>query len=196
MATDEPSPARPSSSPLFKEPATPAPSPSPETAPPPSPSSTPSPSDGPSPNEPDPDGSWSTSERELPRDAPAASSATPSAGEPVRITRAAIAKALTGVLDTVTRQLARVAADPVEQQYGLWRPEDGEIEAIARPASRLAHRNLPDGATGNSELLDVFDLMVAVGGYVARNVMLRRQLRAARQLGAEPGPAEPAPAAP
>lgn len=191
----EPTPAIPQqrpNSPLFKEPSTPAPSPSPEPAPQPSPSS--NPSDSPSLSEPSEDPSWSTSERELPRAAPAASGDTPSAGEPVRITRAAIAKGLSGVLDTVTRQLARIAADPVERQYGLWVPEDGEIRGIAEPASRIAFRRLPEGATGNSDVLDIVDLALALGGYVWRNVSMRQQLRAARQLGAEQ--AEPAPAAP
>ncbi|MEV4557797.1 hypothetical protein AB0K51_12445 [Kitasatospora sp. NPDC049285] len=164
-------------SPLFQEPATP-PSPDPLS----SPSSNPNPSDSPSsPSGEDP--TWSTPAPDDLPSGPGGSGGTPSGGEPVRITRAAIQKGLSGVLDTVTRQLARIAADPVEQHYGLWRPEDGEIEAIARPAARIAFRRLPEGATGNSDALDVVDLVLALGGYVWRNVSMRQQLRAARQLG-------------
>lgn len=191
-APADPSP-RPSS-PLFMEPdPIPAPSPSPAPDPQSSPSSTPSPSPSPSPSDDSPpEPSWSSGETSDPGPEPAGSGGTPSGGDPVRITRSAIQKGVSGVLDTVTRQLARVAADPVEQQYGLWRLDDGEADAIARPAARIAYRKLPEGATGNSDALDVLDLVLAVGGYVWRNLSIRSQLRAARQLGdvqAEPAPA-------
>jgi hypothetical protein len=93
----------------------------------------------------------------------------------------------------VTRAAGRLAADQVEQQYGLWQAADEEIEAMAAPASRLAYRRLPEEARGSSDLFDVLDLALATAGYVLRNLQLRTQLRTARQLH-EAAAAQPEPA--
>jgi hypothetical protein len=88
-----------------------------------------------------------------------------------------------------------VVADEVEQKYGLWLATEDEIDGISAPASRLAYRRLPEGATGNVELFDIVDLVLAGAAYVVRNIQLRGRLRAARRLQAEAGP-DPDPGAP
>lgn len=103
-------------------------------------------------------------------------------------------KGIAGALTTVTGTLNRVAADEVEQANGLWLASREDIDGMAEPASRLAYRRMPEGATGNRELFDVLDLVLAVGGYIFQNLQLRSRIRAARMLaemGADPDPGTP-----
>jgi hypothetical protein len=77
---------------------------------------------------------------------------------------------------TATNVLATIAANPTEQEYGLWRADDDDLDGIARPASRLIYRRLPDEAR-NSDAIDLFGLALAIGAYVAKNLRIRSVLK-------------------
>lgn len=161
------------------------PSPSSSTPPSPSPSSPP-------PAEPDAAPSWSPdSEASATADLPDESSGTPSTDGPKSlVSKAGLRAVMVRAVDIVTGTVSTIAADATEREYGLWRADDDDQEGIAAPASRLVYRRLPDEAK-NSDVLDLFSLALAVGGYLAKNLRLRAQLRAARaqaDLAGEPAP--------
>jgi hypothetical protein len=96
----------------------------------------------------------------------------------------------------ITGALATIAADEVEKEYGLWRADPDDVEGIAAPAARLVYRRLPDEAKG-TDALDIFQLGLAVAGYLAKQLHRRaalRQLRATGQLQDQPADSGPAPA--
>jgi hypothetical protein len=77
---------------------------------------------------------------------------------------------------TVTNALAVIAADQTQQEYGLWRADDDDLDGISRPAARLIYRRLPDEAK-NSDAIDLFGLALAIGGYIAKNLRIRSTLK-------------------
>lgn len=64
-----------------------------------------------------------------------------------------------------------------ERDFGLWLPDDDDVENIAEPAARLAARRVPDVVSDNPDATDLAELAAALLGYVTKNLADRRDLR-------------------
>lgn len=161
---------------------------SPRTESAPSPTSDPTPEPT-SPAETPAEATWSTSASAAPAPAPAEPSDTPSTGRSSgRVTKAGLRIAVGGGFRRVARLVAVFAADEVERGYGLWAPNDDEVQDIAEPAANLIYRRLPDEARGG-DTIDVIQLGLGLVAYVGRQLQLRvalRHLRNGDQDQAEP----------
>jgi hypothetical protein len=111
-----------------------------------------------------------------------ASSDTPSTGKPGLATRSGLRAVLGQAVRTVTNAVAVIAADATEQQFGLWRADKDDVDGISGPASRIVYRRLPDEAR-DSDALDLFGIGLAIAAYVAKQLKLKADLRAARAAG-------------
>lgn len=110
------------------------------------------------------------------------SSDTPSTGS-LTVSRAGLRAAIGQGLRTVTRVVSRIAArSPEEQQFGVWKADHEDVEAISTPAARVIWRRLPEEAR-SSDTVDLVVLALAVIGYVAKNVDLKWELAKARAQG-------------
>jgi hypothetical protein len=156
--------------------------------PPPSPSSSTSSPDSPSSLQGDAgeaptwSGDYADSEARSEKSEP---SGTPSTGSGLSVSRAGLRAAIGQGLRTVTRVISRIAATPVEQQYGVWRADAEDIEEISKPAARVIWRRLPEEARG-SDTVDLVVLALAVVGYVAKHLDTKWELRRAMAAGEVP----------
>jgi hypothetical protein len=172
-----PSPLPTPRSPLFKAPA-PSPTPS-QTSSSPSPEGTPSPSPHPL----DADGagpSWSTDAPSAPDLSAVERSDTLSTGSGAKLSKAGLKTVVGTGFRQACRLLAAFAADEVERAAGVWSPDPEDIEDIARPATSLIYRRLPDEAKGG-DAIDLIGLGMALVAYVGKNLQWRAQVRAVRQ---------------
>jgi hypothetical protein len=77
--------------------------------------------------------------------------------------------------------LAAFVADEEERALGVWAPDAEDVEDIARPATNIVFRRLPDEARGG-DVIDIMALGLALAGYVGKSLSRRAQVRAIRQL--------------
>jgi hypothetical protein len=158
---------------------------SPDSAP--SPSSTSDPS--PSPNRPDDADEAPISSTDAPP-AETGPQAEPSGilsiGKAGRVSKAGLRTAIGGGVRRLCRLVAVYAATEEERNFGVWQPDPEDIEDIAEPAANLVYRRVPEEARGG-DILDLFQLGLAVAGYVGKNLQRRAQLRTALNLQAAQG---------
>lgn len=146
----------------------------------------------PSPSPADAGPSWSPAADEAPAGQPSGSGDTPSTGNPV--TKAGIRTAVGSAVRSVTNLVASIAATAAEQEFGLWRAEEEDVDALAAPASRILYRRLPEEAKG-SDTVDLFTLGLALIGYVGkqlhRKAAIRKLLEGGEQIPPPTAPAGP-----
>ena len=65
-------------------------------------------------------------------------------------------------------------------------PDEEDVQDVARPASNIVYRRLPDEAKGG-DVIDVLMLSLALVGYVAKTLQQRAELRTALALHAAQG---------
>lgn len=156
----------------------------------PIPSSSPSPEESSSPN-PSPTGGpdappWST---DAPADQPSGldePSGTPSNGKGLKLSKQTLRSAVGFGFRQFTKMLASVVAIEQERELGVWAPDDEDIEDVARPATNLVYRRLPDDAK-SGDVIDVLMLGTALVAYFAKNLQRRAQVRTVLRLQAEQG---------
>jgi hypothetical protein len=81
----------------------------------------------------------------------------------------------------VCKLLAVYLADEEEREFGLWVPDEDDVQDIAAPAANIVYRRLPEEARGG-DVIDIIALGLAVAGYVGKNLKVRAQIRGVRQL--------------
>lgn len=109
---------------------------------------------------------------------------TPGEATPLRgrLSRAQLKKPLKRSLTIVGGVLANVLAKTQgEYEAGLWRPDDEDQEDISDPLAGIVHRRLPAGA--DNDVLDGLVLLLAVVGYVGKQIARRVELRAGDRAG-------------
>lgn len=82
--------------------------------------------------------------------------------------------------------VAAFVADEQERELGVWAPDTEDVEDVARPATNIVYRRLPDEARGG-DVIDIMALGLALAGYVGKSLSRRAQLRAIRDLQAAQG---------
>lgn len=148
---------------------------------PPSPSSStsdPSPSSNPSPaaaEESTSSAGYADSATPLPQ--PDSSDTPSTGGNPGRITKAGLRVILGQAVKTVTNGLAVFAANTTEQEFGLWRADDDDIEGMSAPVSGIVWRKVPAEAR-DSDAIDIIGLSLAVAVYIGKNLKLKSAIRA------------------
>lgn len=115
-------------------------------------------------------------------DAPASADDAPASPSAPRSTKARL-RALT----ETTRQGVRTAGgflhmqltrpETPERDFGLYLPDDDDVEAIAAPLASLASRRVPEGVA-NPDVTDLLQLVLGVASYVAKQRGLVADLRA------------------
>lgn len=99
--------------------------------------------------------------------------------EIAKITRTAVATV------TAIAHEALTSEGTLERESGLWLADQDDINGIGDPLAAIAARRLPEGAA-DAETGDFVRLAIAVFGYVAKNVMQRRNIRAVYAAGVTP----------
>lgn len=128
-----------------------------------------------------PDPSWSTDGSPSSAPEPAEDSATPSIGKGVRLSKAGLRTGIGTGFRRVCKLLAVYLADEEEREFGLWVPDEDDVQDIAAPAANIVYRRLPEEARGG-DVIDIIALGLAVAGYVGKNLKVRAQIRGVRQL--------------
>lgn len=156
----------------------------PESAP--SPSSSPETTPSPSPDVETGAPIWSTAAPADPQPPEDASSGTLSIGKSGRVSKAGLRVAVGGGFRRLCRLVAVFAADDVERSVGLWIPDDDDVTDIAEPAANLIYRRVPEEARGG-DVLDLFQLGLALAGYVGKQLQARAVIRTHRAMAAAAG---------
>lgn len=130
---------------------------------------------------------WSTAAPADPySSAPDAPSDTPSTGSDLRVSKAGLRTAIGSGFRSVCRVVAAFVADEEERQLGVWAPDDEDVQDVARPATNIVYRRLPDEARGG-DVIDLMALALALAGYVGKSLSRRAQVRMIRNLQAQQG---------
>jgi hypothetical protein len=124
--------------------------------------------------------------------APAEPSATRSTGSPVALSKAGIRAAVGTGFKQVCRMAAAFIALEEERQLGVWTPDDDDVQDVARHASNLLYRRLPDDAKGG-DMVDVLGLGLALAGYVGKSLQRRAYVRRSMAAQTDHEDAVPAP---
>ena len=119
-------------------------------------------------------------------DVPAEPSGTPSTGKDVKLSKASLRAAIATGFRSGCRLLASFLATREERQYEVFVPDEEDVQDVARPASNIVYRRLPDEAKGG-DVIDVLMLSLALVGYVAKTLQQRAELRTALALHAAQG---------
>lgn len=174
---ESPSPIPPPSrvSPLFQAPTASIPRPSSS----PSPESSPSPS--PHPLDADAGPSWSTDAPSDPSPSAGDSGGIRSIGSELKLSKAGLRTGIGSGFRQVCKLLSAVVASEHERQLGVWTPDVEDVDDVAKPATNLVYRRLPDDAKGG-DVIDLFALGLAVVGYVGKALARRAELRTVMQL--------------
>lgn len=130
--------------------------------------------------------SWSTAAPADPYSAPDAPSDTPSTGSDLRVSKAGLRAAVGSGFRSVCRVVAAFVADEEERQLGVWAPDEDDVQDVARPATNIVYRRLPDEARGG-DVIDLMALALALAGYVGKSLSRRAQVRTLRNLQAQQG---------
>jgi hypothetical protein len=130
--------------------------------------------------------SWSTAAPADPYSAPDAPSDTPSTGSDLRVSKAGLRAAVGSGFRSVCRVVAAFVADEEERQLGVWAPDEDDVQDVARPATNIVYRRLPDEARGG-DVIDLMALALALAGYVGKSLSRRAQVRTIRNLQAQQG---------
>lgn len=168
--TEPPASQRPSSSPFFQPSSRPS-QPTSEDTSNPQPESFPSPE---MPSDPADDGSDSRSQSDRSK-----TTGRPSIRELAKVTKTAVAT-VTGVVHQLL-----TAEGTLEREAGLWLADSDDISAIGDPLASIAARRLPEGAQ-DPETGDIVRLVLGVAGYLGKNLMQRRGIRATYAAGVTP----------
>lgn len=173
---------------------TPSPSPDPEPstrrlfAPMPSSSPSPDPSSPPSPSpshDPEQASSWTAGPAD-PLSGPVESGDTPSTGSGPKLSKAGLKAALGMGFRQASKVLAAFVAIEEERALGVWTPDPEDVEDVARPATNIVYRRLPDDAK-SGDVIDLFALGTALVAYFAKNLQRRAQVRTHLALQAQQG---------
>lgn len=158
-------------SPLFQAPATPEPrssSPSPQDSPAPSPS----PSDAVAAP------SWSTDAPDDPIGLSAAEpSDTPSTGKGFNVSKAGLKAGVGAGFRQLCKLVGAFVGTQLEREYDVWKPDAEDVEDVARPATSIIYRRLPDDAK-SGDVIDLLAVAFAVVGYLGKSMARRAELRA------------------
>lgn len=101
---------------------------------------------------------------------------------------------LVTVIDAATTFAHQFATDEIGKEVGLWLADEQDKTGIAQPGSKiLSRRGVLDGAT--SDVSDGIQLLIAVGGYVSKQLTQLAHIRRARKAAAT-FPGEPVQQAP
>jgi hypothetical protein len=162
-------------SPLFKAPI---------ASPPPPPSSSPSPQTSPPPPSPLPDvaaapTSWSDAPSDL-SPSGAEPSDTPSTGSNggFKLSKAGLKTGVGAGFRQVTKLLSAFVGTALEREQGVWTPDPEDVEDVAKPATAIIYRRLPDDAKSN-DVIDLLAVALALAGYFGKALGRRAELRAA-----------------
>jgi hypothetical protein len=156
-------------SPLFKAP-TPQPSTSPnlqETPPPPPPLP---PVDEAAP--------WSTDAPSDPGPSAVDASNTPSTGSGFKLSKAGLKTGVGVGFRQVCKLLGAFIGNELERAHDVWTPDPDDVDDVARPATAIVYRRLPDDAKSN-DVIDLIALGLALAGYFGKALSRRADLRAA-----------------
>lgn len=100
------------------------------------------------------------------------------------------------MVDAATTFANQFATDDLGKEIGLWLADEQDKNGIAKPGAKmLSRRGVLDGAT--SDVSDGIGLLIAVGGYVSKQLTRLAAIRRHRKAtAAMPGqPVDPDPAA-
>lgn len=143
---------------------------------------------GPSPSPSEDSPGWSTEGPADPYSSdPGEPSGIPSTGKAdLKVSKAGLRSAVGTGFRSLCRAAAAFVATEQEREYGVWTPDDEDVADVARPATNIIYRRLPDEAKGG-DIIDLFALGLALVGYLGKNLQLRAQVRALTQLQAVQG---------
>lgn len=64
-----------------------------------------------------------------------------------------------------------------EREAGLWMPDTEDVKGMSDPLASLAQRRAPEGVADNPDAVDLSRLVMAVGGYIGKQLRKRAELR-------------------
>lgn len=84
------------------------------------------------------------------------------------------------VIDAATTFAHQFATDELGKEVGLWLADEQDTAGVAKPGAKmLSRRGVLDGAT--SDVSDGISLLIAVGGYVSKQLTRLATIRKARK---------------
>lgn len=111
---------------------------------------------------------------------------TPSTGKGLKLSKAGLRAGVGATFRQVCKLAGSVLATQYERELGVWVPDSEDVDDVARPATSIIYRRIPDDAKGG-DVIDLIALGLALLAYVGKSTSKRAEVRAYAEFQATQG---------